>query len=82
MSHHRVLKYECTVHYASTGSSHTGLYPFNQTQADTVGAVLEPDGISIEAAKRLVEKWNRGGNREDIRYVYSIPFGGNQCSSK
>lgn len=71
---HRVLKYEATVYYASTGSSHTAQYPFTQVQADEVGAVLESDGINIIAAKKLCEMWTTRGNRGDIRYSYSIPF--------
>ena len=76
MPHHRVLKYEATVYYASTGSSHTKQYAFTQAQADEVGAVLETDGINIIAAQKLCEKWTRRGNRSDIRYSYRIPFGG------
>lgn len=78
MSQHRVLKYEATVYYGSTGSSHTKQYKFTQAQADEVGAVLEPDGISILAAKRLCEKWTKLGGRGDLRYSYRIPFGGSQ----
>lgn len=76
MSFHRVLKYEATVYYASTGSSHTALYPFTQEQANEVGAVLETDGIGILSAKRLCELWTKRGQHADIRYSYRIPFGG------
>lgn len=76
MSLHRVLKYEATVYYTSTGSSHTAMYPFTQEQADEVGAVLETDGIGILSAKRLCELWTKRGQHADIRYSYRIPFGG------
>ena len=73
-NHHRVLHYEGTVYYASTGSSHTNLYPFTQAQADEVGAVLEPDGIPLLSAIKLCEMWTRRGKHESIRYSYRIPF--------
>ena len=74
--HHRVLKYEATVYYGSTGSSMTRQYAFTQEQADEVGGVLETDGLSIVLAKKLCEKWTRRGNHGDIRYSYNIPFCG------
>ena len=70
----RVARYEATVYYSSTGSSHTKLYPFTQAQADEVGAVLETDGINIVAAQQLCEKWTKRGTHGDIRYTYRIPF--------
>lgn len=69
----RVNQYSATVYYGSTGSSHTKLYPFTQAQANEVGAVLETDGINIESAKRLCEKWTKRGNHGDIRYTYHVP---------
>lgn len=73
---HRVLKYECTVHYTSTGSSHTKLYPFTEAQANECGGVLETDGLNIVLAQKLCEKWTRRGQHSDIRYNYRIPFCG------
>lgn len=74
MANYRVLKYEATVYYGSTGSSHTKLYPFTQAQADSVGGVLESDGLDIVLAQKLCEHWTRRGNHTDIRYSYRIPF--------
>lgn len=74
MGNHRVLKYEATVYYKSTGSSHTKLYPFTQTQANEIGAVLETDGLSLEAAISLCDRWTRRGNHIDIKYSYRVPF--------
>jgi hypothetical protein len=76
MSYHRVLKYEATVYYSSTGSSMTKQYPFTQAQADEVGGVLESDGLNILLAKKLCEKWTQRGQHGDIRYSYRIPFCG------
>lgn len=70
----RVLKYEATTYHTSTDSSHIGLYPFTQAQADEIGATLEPDGIDLETAQRLCEKWTRRGKHASIRYTYRIPF--------
>ncbi len=70
----RVKKYEGTVYYSSTGSSQTKLYEFTQEHADTVGGVLEEDGLNIVLAEKLCEKWNRRGQHVDIRYTYRIPF--------
>lgn len=75
MSNHRVLKYEATVFYGSTGSSHTALYTFTQVQADSVGGVMQPDGLDIVLARKLCEKWTREGKLGgDIKYTYCIPF--------
>lgn len=74
MTIHRVLKYEATVYYDSTGSSHTRLYAFTQAQADEVGGILESDGLNIVLAQKLCEKWTRRGQHGDIRYSYRIPF--------
>ena len=71
---HGVHKYQATVYYSSTGSSHTKLYSFTQAQAAEVGGVLESDGLDIILAQKLCEKWTRRGNHGDIRYSYSIPF--------
>lgn len=71
---HRVLEYECTVHYPSTGSSHTKQYPFTQVQADEVGGVLEPDGLNIVLAQKLCDMWTRRGQHTSIRYSYWIPL--------
>lgn len=68
----RVKSYTASVYYKSSGSSNTKQYPFTQEQADEVGAVLEPDGINIEAAHKLCNKWTRLGNRGDIIYRYWV----------
>ena len=71
---HRVLWYQGTVFYTSTGYSHTAMYPFTQGQANEVGAILETDGIPIQAAIKLCEMWTKRGQHEGIRYSYRIHF--------
>lgn len=68
----RVTHYHATVYYAAAGSSHSKDCPFTQAQADEVGGVLEPDGLNINLAVKLCEKWTRRGNHSDIRYSYSL----------
>jgi hypothetical protein len=78
MDHRRVLKYEATVYYTSTGSSHTKQYAFTPEQADEVGAVFHSDGIDLAEAERLCEiwtkRWTKRGRSESIRYSYRIPL--------
>lgn len=73
MTHRRVLKYEATAYYTSTGSSSTSLYPFTQAQADDMGGVLEPDGLDIVLAQKLCDMWTRRGDHTSIRYTYRVP---------
>ena len=47
---------------------------FTQEQANTVGAVLETDGISLHAATKLVKLWNDERKRQGTEGIYSIPF--------
>lgn len=77
---HRVLKYHCRIVYED-GSVFEKDYPFTQAQADEVGAVLETDGIAIKSAIRLIEMWNRRGDRGSIKYRYGIPFIANKPAS-
>jgi len=72
MTSNRVTEYEGTVYYSSTGSSHTKMYPFTKEHADAIGGVLEPDGLNIELAQKLCDKWTKRGNRGDIRYTYRL----------
>lgn len=70
----RVLKYEATVYYPSTGSSHTSTYPFTEAHAAECGGVLEPDGLNIALAEALCRKWTTQGSKGDIRRSYRIPL--------
>ena len=47
---------------------------FTQAQADSIGAVLEPDGIALDAALRLIDRWNTERKLQGTEGVYSIPF--------
>lgn len=70
----RVLKYQATVHYVSTGSSSTQQYTFSQAQADEVGGVLEADGLDYVLARKLCTLWTRRaglGQYGSIRYSYT-----------
>lgn len=67
----QVSKYHCRNVYED-GSVFEKNYPFTQAQADEVGAVLEPDGINIKSATRLIEMWNKRGARGSVKYRYSI----------
>lgn len=72
VSNHRVLNYEATVVYED-GSTHTKTYPFTDAQVYEIGSVLEPDGISLNSAWRLIDRWNQRGRG---RYRYDIPLCG------
>lgn len=74
MGNHRVQKYECTVHYTSTGSSHTKQYAFTEAQAAEIGTVLQKDGIAILAALSLCERWTKRGQGDSVQYRYRIPL--------
>lgn len=57
----RVKTYERSYHtYDANGNKKrvSEVFEFTQTQADEVGAVLEPDGINQGMALILVGKWN------------------------
>lgn len=45
---------------------------FDEMHAKAANTVLEKDGISLEAAERLIEKWNRIGNYGDVIYSYTL----------
>lgn len=70
----RVQRYQATVYYSSTGSSHTQTYPFTEAHATEASTVLEPDGLNLALAQALCRKWTTQGNYGDIRYSYSIPL--------
>jgi hypothetical protein len=73
MDHRRVLKYEATVYYTSTGSSHTRQYAFTPAQADKIDTVFHSDGIDLVAAEQLCDLWTKRGSFKSIRYTYWIP---------
>lgn len=68
----RVRKYEATVYYRSTGSSHTREYAFTEAHAREDGVCFEPDGLDLEVAKRLCARWSQQGDRGAIRYTYRV----------
>lgn len=45
------------------------IYPFNKYHAEEIGTALEEDGISLNVAKALCEKWNKMNSN----YHYTIP---------
>lgn len=69
MANARVKDYK--VAYADGSSS---LQPFTKAQAREYGAVLDTDGIAIDAAVRMVEKWNAKATLQCNKLRYSIPF--------
>jgi hypothetical protein len=68
----RVKTYTASVYYKSTGSSMTKEYPFTEEHANEANAVLEVDGLNIEAARKLCNKWTRLGSRGDVIYRYWV----------
>lgn len=68
----RLTHYEATVYYSSTGSSHTGRYPFLAEHAAEVGVDFD-GGVEEDVAKRLIARWNARMKRTDIRYTYRLP---------
>lgn len=69
MANARVKDYKVT--YEDGGSS---LQPFTEAQAKDYGTVLETDGIAIDAAVRMVEKWNAKATLQGNTLRYSIPL--------
>lgn len=72
----RVKNYQGTTYYTSTGSSFTKLYPFTHEHADSVGGVLEEDGLDVVLAQKLCNKWTIRGRGESIRYSYQVVYNG------
>lgn len=70
----RVSRYERTTSNIQTGHCSVELLPFTQIQALEVGSALEPDGLGVEAAKRLSAKWTERGRHGSIRYSYQVVF--------
>lgn len=54
----RVLTYR-RIFRKKNGEISNDICQFTQSQANEIGAVLENDGISLEAAKKLCKKWNK-----------------------
>lgn len=69
MANGRVKEYKVT--YEDGTSS---LQPFTAAQAADLGAVLEADGIAVDAAFRLVERWNAQAKLQRNEMMYSILF--------
>ena len=69
MAHARVKHYKTTF-----SDGRQKLVPFSEAQAKEYGTVLETDGIDIDAAIRMVIKWNKDAKRIGSALRYSIPF--------
>lgn len=69
MANARVKDYKVT--YEDGG---TALQPFTEAQAGEYGTVLEKDGVAIDAAVRMVDKWNTRAKLQGNKLRYSIPF--------
>ena len=67
MANTRVKEYKVT--YEDGTSS---LQPFTEAQAADLGTVLEAGGLNIDAAFRLVERWNAQANLQRNEMRYSI----------
>jgi hypothetical protein len=74
----RILKYERTIIDLDTGQITAELHPFTAEHAAEAHSVLETDGLPIDAAIRLCQKWNGMSERHPgpayLRFGYSIPF--------
>jgi hypothetical protein len=73
-NYHRVLKYVVIARDTSDGSTSTKQLPFLSEDAAEAGVTLETDGIPIEAAKTLIEKWNKRPESGPVQHTYRIPF--------
>jgi len=63
------------LHYRTTFSNgEAAKMPFTEVQTNAFGTVLEPDGVPLMAAIRMVEQWNRQAVRQGNGLRYSIPF--------
>ncbi len=69
MAHARVRHYKVT---ASDGTHF--LEPFTEAQARYFATALEPDGVAIDVAIRMVETWNAEAKSQHTKLRYSIPF--------
>ena len=63
-----------TVH--EDGSSRQDVCTFNQMQASDVGGVCTENGLVIQRARMLIDKWNRLGQAGiSPKYYYSLVEG-------
>lgn len=69
MTHARTKHYKVTY----SDGSHV-LEPFNEAQANEHGTILETDGIALDAAIRMTDKWNAQARLQGNIVRYSIPF--------
>lgn len=69
-------KGECRIksYRVTFGDGHSTNVDFTEIQANSIGAVLEPDGIAINAAITLVNKWNEMAKWQGNALRYGIPF--------
>jgi len=70
----RVNQYERITTNTEKGTCFVEILPFTEVQALEAGSVLEPDGLSVEAAKRLCAKWTDLGKHGSLRYSYQVVF--------
>lgn len=71
---HRTQHYDRTVYYLD--GTVVGPYreKFTQMQAMDAGSVLEEDGLALQAAIRLCDRWTLLGSFRDRQYIYRIPL--------
>ena len=69
MTHARTKHYKVTY----SDGSHV-LELFNEAQANEYGTILETDGIALDAASQMVDKWNARAKLQGNAVHYSIPF--------
>lgn len=69
MTHARTKHYKVTY----SDGSHV-LESFNEAQANEYGSILETDGIALDAAIRMTDKWNAQARLQGNTVRYSIPF--------
>ena len=67
----RVSHYRRTCH-KSNGQKIETICEFNHHNAKEIGCALEEDGIPLERAKLLINRWNVLGKFQDHYYIYEL----------
>ena len=68
----RVKQYECEIHNKQTDARHVRICEFTYVQVESVGGILHEDGVDVNFAQALCDRWTQWGNHDNIRYTYRI----------
>lgn len=68
----RICKYQRSILCRATGKIKTETLSFTEAQINSVGGVLERNGVDIVLAQKLCNTWSVYGNHKDIKYSYNI----------